>query len=187
MKDVKGFEKLYSANEDGFIFSYYSNRYLKGVADKDGYLRVTLHKDKKQYNRTVHRLVLSAFIVNKTNKPEVNHINGIKDDNRLSNLEWCTASENSKHAHSLGLRPLTEKQSKARRLNMLKINKNKTEKQRKYNREMVSKANSKRVINNITKDVYDSALELSNFLGINYSTLKWRIKHNECEYSYVIR
>lgn len=50
-----------------------------------------------------HRLVASIFIDNKNNYKEVNHINGIKDDNRIDNLEWCTRSQNQQHAYDTGL------------------------------------------------------------------------------------
>ena len=68
-----------------------------------GYLTVGLIKDRKQRFFPVHKLVALAFIPNPENKPYVNHINGIKDDPRLENLEWCTASENAQHAIRTGL------------------------------------------------------------------------------------
>lgn len=64
-----------------------------------GYKRVHLEKNKKSKHVFVHRLVAEAFIPNPDNKPYINHKNGVRTDNRVENLEWCTASENLLHSY----------------------------------------------------------------------------------------
>ena len=68
-----------------------------------GYKLIALENEKGRYSRLVHRLVAQAFIPNPENKPCVNHLNGIKTDNRVENLEWVTNQENRLHAVKNGL------------------------------------------------------------------------------------
>lgn len=84
---------------------------LKPHKITNGYLQVEL----QGIPRLVHRLVAENFLPNPNNLPQINHINGIKTDNRLVNLEWCTNSENQKHAYKLGLNKVTGKAGKPKK------------------------------------------------------------------------
>ena len=101
---VDGYEGLYSVSSLGRVKSHYfgKERILRPRVVR-GYCTVALFKDGKRKNYFIHRLVAYAFISNPNNKTQINHIDGNKVNNRCDNLEWCTASENQKHAFSHGL------------------------------------------------------------------------------------
>jgi hypothetical protein len=113
MKPIKDYEGYYSVSESGHVWSYpkvwggktsnqsHAGCWLKPVNDS-GYPRVSLYKEGTKQQFHVHRLVAEAFIPNQGNLPEVNHINGLKDDNRVENLEWCTSAQNTRHNILLG-------------------------------------------------------------------------------------
>ena len=109
MKTIVGFEN-YSVTEDGRVFSHIYNKFLKPFLRESTYeyFYVNLYKDGKKSKHSIHRLVASAYIPNQHNKPQVNHINGKKLDNRLENLEWVTASENGIHAYKNGLSKVSD-------------------------------------------------------------------------------
>jgi hypothetical protein len=90
------FDNRYIIYSDGTIWSTIRNKFLKPSIQKNtGYTRIGV--DKKTYR--IHRLVAEAFIPNPDNLPEVNHINKIKTDNRVENLEWCTHRQNIEHSY----------------------------------------------------------------------------------------
>ena len=103
-KPIKGYEGLYEVSDAGKVKSLITNKLLDCGLTTKGYKRVCLTKDCKHKFYAVHRIVAEAFIPNLNNKPQVNHINGIKTDNRVENLEWCTNSENQKHSYDNGLK-----------------------------------------------------------------------------------
>lgn len=123
-KDVVGYEGLYKISSLGRIkslnFKTFVGRDANGVfirkvhehimkpqISKSGYSKIVLKKDGKNFNTSIHRIVSIAFIENKNSLPFVNHINEIKCDNSVSNLEWCTHLYNCNH----GTRSARQKQS----------------------------------------------------------------------------
>jgi hypothetical protein len=141
--EINGFDGLYSisnlgrvrAEEQTNFLNYLIRERIKTIKSifntKTGYRFVCLHKDGVVSQFYVHRLVAQHFIPNPENKKHVNHINGIKSDNDVNNLEWCTQKENNQHAFRTGLNSnlgiknrktiLTEEQVKEIKL-LLRVN-----------------------------------------------------------------
>ena len=94
-QEVKGFEGYYVSSIGNVMNKH--GRILRCSQNKGGYKTVVLTRCKKQKRFMVHRLVAEAFLKREYGDIEVNHKNGIKTDNRVCNLEWCTKSENQKH------------------------------------------------------------------------------------------
>lgn len=121
-KDIPGYEGLYYATSEGEVYSYdreyiipthnlvktRKSRMLKKHLHR-GYYYLTLCKNGKPVPMLVHRIIAKTFIKNFENKEQVNHKNGIKTDNSVKNLEWCTPQENSVHAYKSGLSKLPTK------------------------------------------------------------------------------
>lgn len=93
----------YAVSTDGRVMNTNTGRILRMRINSHGYYSAHLYKDGKDYQVPLHRLVANAFIPNPDNKPQVNHIDGNKLNNDLSNLEWVTDKENTVHAFSHGL------------------------------------------------------------------------------------
>lgn len=109
-KPVDGFEKLYMVSSDGEVRSIRDGKpYTLTPRKARGYSRVILRNKGNDREAFVHRLVAEAFIANPFNKPQVNHINCIKADNRVSNLEWATGRENIIHAMQNNLLKFNQK------------------------------------------------------------------------------
>jgi hypothetical protein len=119
MKEIIGFSN-YTLSEDGKVYSRFvkggcgrvsdSLRELKLVLDGTGYFIVSLISDEGiKVKVSVHRLVAMAYLPNPEGKQHVNHINGIKTDNRLCNLEWATPLENTRHAIRTGLKDVRQR------------------------------------------------------------------------------
>lgn len=113
LKPITGYDSIYSIREDGMVRAHdrltkaghlHKAKWLKSCPNrKGGYLHVKLQTPTGRKTAYIHRLVAEAFMPNPYNLPQVNHIDGNKYNNHVSNLEWCTQEENNLHAQKLGL------------------------------------------------------------------------------------
>lgn len=101
-KQIANYEN-YIIDEDGNVFNTITKKYLKGSIGEHNYKYYRLSKGNKKKMFYAHRLVAEAFIPNPDNLPVVNHIDGNKANNNVSNLEWVSYSENVVHAHKNNL------------------------------------------------------------------------------------
>lgn len=134
-RDIRDYEGLYQVSNLGNVRSLtkettriYKNgkvitykrkgKNLKLPLDTSGYPRIALYKEKKSTYVFVHRLVAQTFLENEDPSLyiQVNHKDGVKTNNRVDNLEWCTRSENLQHAHDIGLKksPVGEKHGRCK-------------------------------------------------------------------------
>jgi hypothetical protein len=153
MKQVIYKEK-YIVYEDGRVFNIKLNRFHKLTKHQQGYLTVKINCKNMKH----HRVMAECFIPNPENKATVNHINGIKSDNRIENLEWSTQRENNLHAYANGLMDNVRKAT---------INRNKSTKQKLAN----LRARQKAVLNTQTGIYYESVKEAAISANMKYSTL----------------
>ena len=105
-KDITGYEGLYKVSNKGNVRSVErkdsigrrcGGRVLKPLNHRRGYLQVDMYKNGKVKRKYIHRLVAEAFIPNPKSFLEINHIDEVKDNNELSNLEWCTREHNNNY------------------------------------------------------------------------------------------
>ena len=178
-KDIPEYQGIYQISSLGNVKSQYYNhmsgrkpgRLLKVSLTKNGYMSLELRMCDTNKRHLIHRLIAQAFIPNPENKPNVNHINGIRNDNRIENLEWCTQSENILHAFKIGTKIPTGPKKGTKPWNTGKTLSN--EHKEKLSKAKLGKSSPRRkkVINTNTNFIYNSLNDAALDFDIKPSTL----------------
>lgn len=189
-KDIEGYEGIYQVSNLGRVKSLnrtieykdgrkklYTERVLSQQKYRSGYLGIKLYKNNVYKRIQVHRLVASAFIPNNKGLPYINHKNGIKTDNKVENLEYCTPSYNVQHAWNNGLNVMSESRQNNNRRNGLKTAK-KVE-QYNLNNEKVGEYNSLREAGRLTKIRYDHISECCKRIAKTAGGYIWKYKEEQ--------
>ena len=159
MKEIKQYPN-YFVTKEGLVFSSKTNKFLKFSYDQQGYQRVGLYVGNyKSKTIKVHRLVAETFIDNIENKKDVNHIDGNKANNNIFNLEWCTRSENIKHAFKNGLSKISENQ-KNRFIQMTK------------SQILANNPAARKLINTETGEIFDTIKEVLPLVKLKRTTFQ---------------
>ena len=148
-KDIPDYEGLYQASNLGNIKSLKKNIILRQNGDNYGYMQVILYNGETRKTGKVHRLVGKAFIENPENKPQINHKDGNKKNNHVSNLEWLTNRENKKHAINTGLTVMSPKTREAQIASIGKV-----------------------ILDTATGIYYEKVKDAASIYGVNPSTIR---------------
>lgn len=159
--EINEYNGIYEISSFGNVISnnFGKRKILKQSTMTSGYKMVVLKKDGKQKSFSIHRLMAIAFLPNENNLPQVNHKDGNKLNNDLSNLEWCTQSQNIQHMYDSGL---------------------KTYKPLHYKGKFGKEHNRSKSVKCVeTGVIYGSMSEAGRLLNIDHSSVSWSIKHKK--------
>lgn len=171
--DVKDYEGLYQINENGQIKRLPgkhspTERFIKHSVATNGYTQVCLCRDGKAKTLRLHRLLAVAFIANPENKPQVNHMDGIRTNYSLENLEWVTRSENRFHACNVTKNALPPRSMLGRLGKDHNLSKS-------FYIEFPNKK--------LTK--YESGLEFKRKTGLDNTSISWAKKNKQSGYKFI--